>query len=48
MESDEPQVGLKFALIQAIMAEKDMDLLDLISKILILNETQQADMPKAG
>jgi len=48
MESDEPQVGLKFALIKAIMAEKDMDLLDLISKILILNESQQAEIPKAG
>lgn len=50
MESDEPQVILKFALIEAIMAEKDLDLLDLISKILILeNVTQQAEEhPKAG
>lgn len=49
MDRDEPQVGLKFALIEAIMAETDMDLLDLISKILIVNDNQQAvEHPKAG
>lgn len=50
MDSDEPQVGLKFALIEAIMAETDMGLLDLISKILILENTNQqaVEHPKAG
>ena len=49
MDSDSFQVSIKSALIEAIMAETDMDLLDLISKILMAEHiNQQAEMPKAG
>ena len=35
MESDSYLMAIKFALIESIMAETDLDLLDLMGKILI-------------
>lgn len=49
MEDDNFLVATKFALIEAIMAATDPDLLDLITKILIIeNENQRAQTPQAG
>lgn len=49
MEDDNFLVATKFALIEAIMAATDPDLLDLITKILIIeNVSHQEQTPQAG